>query len=174
MEWYIIHTLSGYEKKVRKLLEENISSSPIQDQFGKVLIPTENVSVIQKGERKVIEKQRYPGYIMVQMEVTEDSFRLVSRIPGVMGFLGSGNRPQPLKEEEINRILSSLEEKRAAVPTEMPYKKGESIKVIEGPFTDFTGTVDEVYPQRGKVKVMVTIFGRATKVELDFAQVKGL
>jgi len=174
MEWYIIHTLSGYEKKVRKLLEENISYSTSPDQFGKILIPTENVSMVQKGERKVIEKQRYPGYILIQMEVTDDSFRMVSKIPGVMGFLGSGNRPQPVKDEEMKRLLYSLDEKKVIVTSDLPYKKGESIKVIEGPFTDFTGTVDEVYPQRGKMKVMVTIFGRATKVELDFAQVKTL
>ena len=130
--------------------------------------------MIQKGERKVIEKQRYPGYILIQMEVTDDSFRMVSKIPGVMGFLGSGNRPQPVKDEEMKRLLYSLDEKKVIVTSDLPYKKGESVKVIEGPFTDFMGTVDEVYPQRGKMKVMVTIFGRATKVELDFAQVKTL
>jgi transcriptional antiterminator NusG len=174
MEWYIIHTLSGYEKKVRRLLEENISSSVLQSQFEEILIPTENVSVIQKGERKVVERQLYPGYILVKMDVTDESYRLVTRIPGIMGFLGSGTHPQPVKEEEMKRLLSSLKEEKVTVASDVPYQKGESIKVIQGPFTDFTGTVDEVYPQRGKVKVMVTIFGRATKVELDFAQVKSL
>jgi transcriptional antiterminator NusG len=174
MEWYIIHTLSGYEKKVRRLLEENISSSVIQNQFEEILIPTENVSVVQKGERKVVERQLYPGYILVKMDVTDESYRMVTRIPGIMGFLGSGTHPQPVKEEEMKRLLSSLKEEKVTVTSDVPYQKGESIKVIQGPFTDFTGTVDEVYPQRGKVKVMVTIFGRATKVELDFAQVKSL
>lgn len=174
MEWYILHTLSGYEKKVRKLLEENIVSSSIQDQFGGLLIPMENVSVIQKGERKVVEKQLYPGYILIQMKVTEESFHLVSRIPGIMGFLGSGTHPEPVKEEEMKRLLSSLNKGKVTVSSEFPFQKGESVKVIEGPFTDFSGTVEEVYPHRGKLKVMVTIFGRATKVELDFAQVKAL
>jgi transcriptional antiterminator NusG len=108
------------------------------------------------------------------MDVTDESYRLVTRIPGIMGFLGSGTHPQPVKEEEMKRLLSSLKEEKVTVASDVPYQKGESIKVIQGPFTDFTGTVDEVYPQRGKVKVMVTIFGRATKVELDFAQVKSL
>ncbi len=174
MEWYIIHTLSGYEKKVRRLLEENINSSVIQNQFEEILIPTENVSVVQKGERKVVERQLYPGYILVKMDVTDESYRMVTRIPGIMGFLGSGTHPQPVKEEEMKRLLSSLKEEKVNVTSDVPYQKGESIKVIQGPFTDFTGTVDEVYPQRGKVKVMVTIFGRATKVELDFEQVKSL
>ncbi len=174
MEWYIIHTLSGYEKKVRKLLEENIDFSSIQDQFGEILIPMENVSVIQKGERKIIERQLYPGYILIQMNVTDNSYQLVTRLPGVMGFLGSGTHPQSVTEKEMKQLLSSLEEEKVTVSSEVPYQKGESIKVVQGPFTDFTGTVEEIYPQRGKLKVMVTIFGRATKVELDFVQVKGI
>ncbi|MCH7761096.1 transcription termination/antitermination factor NusG [candidate division TA06 bacterium] len=174
MEWYIIHTLSGYEKKVRKLLEENIDFSSIQDQFGEILIPMENVSVIQRGERKIIERQLYPGYILIQMNVTDNSYQLVTRLPGVMGFLGSGTHPQSVTEKEMKQLLSSLEEEKVTVSSEVPYQKGESIKVVQGPFTDFTGTVEEIYPQRGKLKVMVTIFGRATKVELDFVQVKGI
>jgi transcriptional antiterminator NusG len=146
MQWFIVHTLSGSERKAKKLLEEEIRSSALEEKFGQILIPTENVSRIRSGKRQVVERQLYPGYILIQMEMNEDTIRLVTSTPGVMSFLGAKLKPQSLREE--------------------------SVEVAEGPFVDFTGVVEELYPSRGKLKVMVTIFGRATPVELDFTQVK--
>jgi transcriptional antiterminator NusG len=171
-EWFIVHTLSGSERKAKKLLEEEIKSSGLDEKFGEILIPTENVSRIRGGKRQIVERQLYPGYILIQMEMSEDTIRLVTQTPGVMSFLGSRLKPQSLREEEVKRILTAVETEKGTVSSEIPFKRGESVKVAEGPFTDFTGVVEELYPSRGKLKVMVTIFGRATPVELDFTQVK--
>ncbi len=172
MQWFIVHTLSGSERKAKKLLEEEIKSSGLEDKFGQILIPTENVSRIRSGKRQVVERQLYPGYILIQMEMNEDTIRLVTSTPGVMSFLGARLKPQSLRDEEVKRILTVVETDRGTVSSEIPFKRGESVKVAEGPFVDFTGVVEELYPSRGKLKVMVTIFGRATPVELDFTQVK--
>ena len=172
MEWFIVHTLSGSEKKAKKLLEEEIMSSGLQERFGEILIPTENVSRIRAGKRQIVERQLYPGYILIQMEMSEETIRLVTSTPGVMSFLGSRLKPQSLRDEEVKRILTAVETEKGTVSSDIPFKRGESVKVAEGPFTDFTGIVEELYPSRGKLKVMVTIFGRATPVELDFTQVK--
>lgn len=172
MQWFIIHTLSGSERKVKKLLEEHVRSSGLPDKFGQILIPMENVSRIRGGKRQIVERQLYPGYILIEMEMDEETVRLVSSTPGVMSFLGAKLKPQSLKDEEVKRILTAVETERGTVSSEIPFKRGEAVKVAEGPFTDFTGVVEELYPSRGKLKLMVTIFGRATLVELDFTQVK--
>lgn len=172
LSWFIVHTLSGSEKKVKRLLTEEIKSSGLADKFGQILIPTENVSRIRAGKRQIVEKQLYPGYILIEMEMEEDTLRLVSTTPGVMSFLGTKLKPQALKEGEVRRVLTTVETERGTVSSEIPFKRGEAVKVAEGPFTDFTGVVEDLYPSRGKLKVMVTIFGRATPVELDFTQVK--
>jgi len=172
LSWFIVHTLSGSEKKVQRLLTEEIRSSGLSDKFGQILIPTENVSRIRGGKRQIVEKQLYPGYILIEMEMEEETLRLVSGTPGVMSFLGSKLKPQPLKDGEVKRVLTAVETERGTVSSEIPFKRGEAVKVADGPFTDFTGVVEDLYPSRGKLKVMVTIFGRATPVELDFTQVK--
>jgi len=172
LSWFIVHTLSGSEKKVKRLLAEEIKSSSLSDKFGQILIPTENVSRIRGGKRHIVERQLYPGYILIEMEMEEETLRLVSTTPGVMGFLGTKLKPQALKDGEVKRVLTAVETERGTVSSEIPFKRGEAVKVAGGPFTDFTGVVEDLYPSRGKLKVMVTIFGRATPVELDFTQVK--
>lgn len=174
MQWFIVHTFSGSEKKVKRLLAEQIATGNYGEKFGQVLIPTENVSRIKGGKREIVERQLYPGYILVEMEMDEDTIRLVTGTPGVMSFLGAKLKPQPLKDDEVKRILTAVETEKGTVSSEIPFKRGEAIKVAEGPFTDFTGVVEELYHSRGKLKVMVTIFGRATPVELDFTQVKSI
>ncbi len=172
LSWFIVHTLSGSEKKVKRLLAEEIESSSLSDKFGQILIPTENVSRIRGGKRQIVERQLYPGYILIEMEMEEETLRLVSTTPGVMGFLGTKLKPQALKDGEVKRVLTAVETERGTVSSEIPFKRGEAVKVAGGPFTDFTGVVEDLYPSRGRLKVMVTIFGRATPVELDFTQVK--
>ncbi len=170
MNWYVIHVYSGYEKKVKRLLEEEIASQGMSDRFGKIFIPAENVSRIRGGKRRTVERQIYPGYILVEMDLTKETSRLILTSPGVTRFLGSRLKPQPLSEEEVRRIEAMMEAERPTAMPEVPFIKGESVRIIEGPFTDFTGTVEEIYPEREKLKVMVTIFGRSTPVELSFLQ----
>jgi transcriptional antiterminator NusG len=169
-QWYIIHVYSGYERRVKHFLEEAISNEGLGDEFGRIFIPTETISKVREGNRKVLERQLYPGYIVIEMEPTKEALRLVSQTPGVTTFFGS--KLQSLKDSDVQRILALVERKGRTTPAEVPFKKGESIKITDGPFTDFVGSVEEIDLDREKVKVMVTIFGRATPVELSFVQVK--
>ena len=172
-KWYIVHVFTGQEKKVKKLLEERIVLNADKDDFGSVYIPVENVAKIRKQEKVITEKRIYPGYIAVEMEPKESNFRLIRNTNGVMDFLGS-TEPQALSDEEVKRMVQSMEKKISRVLREIPFRKGDTVTVIDGPFIDFNATVEEVYPDREKLKVVVTIFGRATPVELSFFQIKTL
>jgi transcription termination/antitermination protein NusG len=171
-EWFIIHTYSGFERKVAESLRSRVQAFGLEDKIGRIEIPTETVAERRGG--KTIETQRlfYPGYVLVEMEMNDHVWHVVKSTPRVTGFVGTGQTPTPLSAEEVDQILN-----RAAISAEKPkprlsFERNEQVKIIEGPFANFTGTVDEVNPDRNTLRVLVTIFGRATPVELDFLQVE--
>lgn len=172
--WYVVHTHSGHEWKVQRSLEHTVATRGLEEIFGRILVPAEDVTMLKDGKRTKVSRQLYPSYILIEMDLSEEAVEVVAQTPGVMGFLGpKKSKPKPLSDEEATRILERLEGKKGGLlTTEVPFSKGDSVKVVEGPFTNFVGVVDSVYPERGKVKVMVSIFGRATPVELDFLQVQ--
>ncbi len=170
-EWYIVHTYSGYEHKVKASLEERIKSSGKEKYFDKILVPTEKVVELVKGERKESVRKFYPGYILVRMVLNDETWHLVRSTPKVTGFLGGKDRPIPLPEEEAEKIIERMAEGRLKPRPKYQLEKGDEVKVIDGPFTNFSGIVDEVNPEKGKVRVLVSIFGRSTPVELEFVQV---
>lgn len=172
MKWFVVHTLTGHEQKIRKVLDKIVKERKMENQFGRIVIPVENLVKVKKGKRVVEEKRLYPGYIVIEMEPTDEALRLVNSVTGVTHFLGSKNKPSALSEEEVKALLSQVEESKNKVVTKIPFTKGERVTVIDGPFTDFIGTVEEVFPEREKVKVMVVIFGRPTPIELGFHQLK--
>jgi len=170
-KWYIVHVFTGQEKKVKKILEERIALEERKDEFGYVYIPIEHVAKIRNREKVITEKRIYPGYLVVEMKPSDENFRLIKNTSGVMDFLGSDN-PQSLSEEEVARMLDIMKTKVNRVSREIPFRQGDAIRIIDGPFVEFNGVVEEVYPDREKVKIVVTIFGRATPVELNFLQIK--
>jgi transcriptional antiterminator NusG len=172
--WYAVHTYSGHENKVKNNLERAIKNAGEEENFGRILVAMEEHAEMKDGQRVVSKRKTFPSYVLVEMELNSETQAIVSGVPGVTRFVGTGQEPVPLNEEEVNRILGRLDKTKPREPMEVPYKVGEHVKVIDGPFTDFTGIVDEVNGERGKLKVMVSIFGRATPVELDFLQVKPL
>jgi transcriptional antiterminator NusG len=174
MQWYVVHTLTGHEHKVKKILEKMIKDNSMEESFGKIVIPVENQVRIKKGKKVVEEKRLYPGYIVIEMEGNDETLRLVNSISGVTHFLGSKTKPIPLGDDEIKELLKQLEESKEKVVTKIPFAKGERVSVTDGPFTDFVGTIEEIYPEREKVKVLVVIFGRTTPIELGFQQLKSL
>jgi transcription termination/antitermination protein NusG len=170
--WYVIHTFSGHENKVKSNLEKAIHAAALEDKFGQILVATEDFAEMRDGKRTISRRKTFPSYVMVEMDMDADTRNLVQNVPGVTRFIGSGPGATPLKENEVRRILGQMEAtKTKPVPT-VSFRVGEHIKIIDGPFSNFTGQVDEVNLERGKVKVMVSIFGRATPVELDFLQVQ--
>ena len=170
--WYIIHTYVGHEDKVKNKLEQRIKSMDAGTRILRVEIPKENEIEIRSGQRRTVEKKMFPGYLLVQMAMDHESWKVVRETPGVTGFVGDGKEATPLEEHEADRILKQKEEGIAQV--KIRFKKGENVRVVDGPFTDFIGTVDEINMGKGKVKVMLTLFGRETSVELDFLQVEKL
>lgn len=172
MNWYVVHTLTGHEQKVKRILERIIKEQGMENLFGKIIIPVENLIKIKKGKKVMEERRLYPGYIVIEMETTNETLKLVNSVPGVTHFLGTRNKPIPLGEDEVNALLAQVEESKKKIVTKIPFTKGERVTVIDGPFTDFVGTVEEIYPEREKVKVMVVIFGRPTPIELGFHQLK--
>lgn len=170
-KWYVVHTLSGQEQKVKEQLERRVAMETLQEKISSVLIPIENVSEVRAGKKKITKRKFFPGYILVEMELSEESWYLVKNTPGVIGFVGAGS-PVPLQESEIQNILLQIEEKKEKVKPKVVFEKGEIVKVNDGPFVNFTGSVEELDPDRGKLKVSVTIFGRATPVELEYWQVE--
>lgn len=170
-KWYVVHTLSGQEQKVKEQLERRIALETMQEKINKVLVPIENVSEIRGGKKKITKRKFFPGYILVEMEMTDESWYLVKSTPGIIGFVGAGT-PVPLQDSEVANIMFQIEEKKEKVKPKVIFEKGEAIKVNDGPFVNFTGTVEDIDPDRGKLKVMVTIFGRATPVELEYWQVE--
>ena len=174
LNWYIIHVYSGFENKVKKALEERIASSPHSDKFGEVIVPTEQIVELVKGKRKESSRKFYPGYILVNMELNDETWHIVNSTAKVTGFLGGRERPTPLTEEEAAQILNRMEAGKLKPKPKFFFETGDEIRVIDGPFANFNGTVDEVNPEKGKIRVLVSIFGRSTPVELDFVQVAKL
>jgi transcriptional antiterminator NusG len=168
--WFIIHCYSGYEDKVRHNLEQRIESMGMQDFIYQVVVPTVEEIELRDGKRRTIERCLYPGYLMVQMTLTDDSWYVVRNTPGVTGFVGMGNRPTPLRAEAVQRILRRMES--TAPEVRATFKTGQKVRIIEGPFADFIGVVDDIDEERTKVRVLVSFFGRETPVELDFLQVE--
>ncbi len=168
--WYVIHCYSGYENKVKHNLESRIESMGMQDYVFQVVVPTVEEIEIKEGKRRTVERCLYPGYIMVQMRLTDDSWYMVRNTPGVTGFVGMGNVPTPLKPESVQGILRRME--AAAPQIRATFKKGQKVRIIEGPFTDFIGLVEGIDENRAKVRVLVSFFGRETPIELDFLQVE--
>jgi transcriptional antiterminator NusG len=162
---------SGFENKVKASLEERVASSSNPKKFGKVVVPTEEVVELVKGKRKTSARKFYPGYILVHMELDDETWHIVNNTAKVTGFLGGRSRPTPLSDEEAERILSRMEAGKLKPKPKYFFESGDEVRVIDGPFTNFNGTVEEVNPEKGKIKVLVSIFGRSTPVELDFVQV---
>jgi transcriptional antiterminator NusG len=170
--WYVIHTYSGYENKVKTNLEHRIQSMDMGDKIFQVLVPTEEEIEIKNGKRHPVERKIFPGYVLVEMVMGDDSWYVVRNTPGVTSFVGSGNKPTELNDTEVRQILRQI--KLDAPKYKVAFTKGEAVRVTDGPFTDLHGVVDEVNPERNKVKVLVSIFGRETPVELDFLQIEKL
>lgn len=171
--WYAIQTYSGHENKVQKLIQRRIDEEPVEGEINEVLVPTQDVLEIRNGKRVQVTKRLYPGYVLVQMVLNERTQHVINNIQGVIKFVGSGRVPQPLREEEINKILGVEVETEDKAQEEIPFHIDQVVEVTKGPFTDFSGTVQEVYPDKGKVKVEVSLFGRPTSVELDYTDLKG-
>ena len=170
--WFVAHTYSGYEERVRRNLEQRIKFMDAGDKISQVVIPTEEEIEVRNGQRQTVTKKILPGYILVEMKLTDQSWGIVRNTPGVTGFVGSGNKPVPLQEEEVERILKQMEAEAPKV--KVGFRKGQSIRVTDGPFIDFVGIVDDISAEKGKVKVLLSLFGRETPVELDFLQVEKL
>ncbi len=170
--WYAVHTLSGHEQKAKRYLESAIANAGLDEQFGLVLVPTEQVTEMKQGKRTTSTKKFLPSYILVEMELTKQTQELVVSTPGITNFVGAGGAPRSLRESEVTRIIGQIDRSRTEEVSDIPFQAGDTVKVNDGPFMDFSGTVSEVNLERRKVKVMVSIFGRPTPVELDFLQVE--
>ena len=171
-DWYVIHTYSGYEERVKRNLEQRVRFMDSGDEIFEVVIPTEEEVEIRGGQRRTVAKKMLPGYILVQMRMSDQSWNIVRNTPGVTGFVGSGGKPVPLDNEEVDQIIRQM---RAEAPkVKVGFRQGQSVRVIDGPFSDFVGIVDEIGTEKGKVKVLLSLFGRETPVELDFLQVEKL
>ncbi|MFH1406385.1 MAG: transcription termination/antitermination protein NusG [Candidatus Omnitrophota bacterium] len=173
-KWYVVHTLTGQEERVRTSLENALKESTQKDNVGQIMIPTEQVSEVKEGKKRIFARKFFPGYLLVEMELSDDTWQLIKSTPGVTGFIGSGTKPLPLQDEEVANIIKQAEEKKEKPMPKVIFDVGESVKVTDGPFTNFNGTVEEVHPAKGKLKVSVSIFGRATPVELEYWQVERL
>jgi transcriptional antiterminator NusG len=171
LKWYVVHTYSGHENRARLGLLERIKNAALEQSFGEILIPTESVMEVVKGQRRTSTRKFYPGYMFVQMDLNEKTFHLVKNTPKITGFLG-GTNPTPVPEKDISGIHSAMSEGKAKPKPKVVFEQGDTVRVIDGPFSSFSATVEEVKPDKQKVKVLVSIFGRATPVELDFAQVE--
>jgi transcriptional antiterminator NusG len=169
-QWYVIHCYSGYENKVMHAIRQRIETMGMQDKIFDVVVPTEEEVEVKEGKRKTIERRVFPGYILVQMKMDEDSWYVVRNTPGVTGFVGMGNEPTPLRPEEVNQIMRRMEAPAPVI--KFTFKTGQKVRIIDGPFNDFTGTVGDIDMEKAKVRVMVSFFGRETPVELDFLQVE--
>lgn len=171
LKWYGVHTYSSFENKVKLSLEERIRNHGLEDLFGEILIPSETVMELKKGERKTTSRKFFPGYILVNMELNDETWHIVKETAKVTGFVG-GNTPAPITEEEIARITKRVEEGAEKPRPKIRFDVGETVRVIDGPFLNFSGVVEDVKPEKAKLRVMVSIFGRATPVELEFMQVE--
>ena len=172
-KWYVLRTFSGHEKKVKAYLEKEVERIGLKEKLSEIMIPTETVFEMRQGKKRTREKTFFPGYILIQAILDLELQHVISGVPSVVGFLTTGDQPTPLRPDEMNRILGKVDEAREmGEQPEIPFKAGDAIKVVDGPFNNFTGFVEEVYPDKMKVKVMVSIFGRKTPLELDYLQVE--
>jgi len=172
LKWYIVHTQSGFEAKAKLALQERIQRFNKQSFFGDVLIPVESVVELVKGQKKSTERKFYPGYILVKMDLNDETWHVVKGTPRITGFVGNARNPPALSEDEVLRITNQMTEGAAKAKPKFSFKEGDNVRVIDGPFSNFNGTVEEVRPEKSKLRVLVSIFGRATPVELDFIQVE--
>jgi transcriptional antiterminator NusG len=170
--WFVIHTYSGYEERVKKNLEQRIRFMDSEGAIAQVVIPTEDEIEVRGGQKRTVSRKILPGYVLIQMELSDQSWQIVRNTPAVTGFVGSGDKPVPLKEEEVNQILKQMEAE--APKLKIGFREGQSVRVTEGPFVDFIGAVDSINSEKGKVRVLLSLFGRETPVELDFLQVEKL
>jgi transcriptional antiterminator NusG len=172
LRWYVAHTYSGHEQKAKRHLESAIESAGLTGAFGRIIVPTEQVTEMKQGRKSTSTRKFLPSYILVEMEMTKESRHLVTDCPGITNFVGAGGKPQALDPEEVEHIIGHMEKGPVMKSDEMPYSAGDAVKVTDGPFADFSGVVSEIIPERKKLKVMVSIFGRPTPVELDYLQVQ--
>ena len=171
--WYVVHAYSGFEQQVKRLLQERIQRSGLQDSFGEVLVPTEEVVEMRAGQRRRSDRKFFPGYVLVNMRMDDDTWHLVKSVPKVMGFIGgSSDRPAPISDREANEILQRVQEGVEKPRPKVLFEPGEVIRVVDGPFKDFSGTVEEVNYEKSRLRLEVSIFGRSTPVELEFSQVE--
>lgn len=171
-QWYVIHTQTGYEDRVKTAIDAKVKAGLVGDTIAQVLIPIEQVSEIKAGKKKISQRKFFPGYILAEMELTDENWYLIKSIPGVTGFVGAGARPIPLSVDEINTILKQAKEAKEKPTPKVIFEKGENVRVTDGPFTNFNGVIEEANLTKGKIKVMISIFGRATPVELETWQVE--
>ncbi len=171
-KWYVVHTQTGVETKARASLISHAETAGLPHLIHEVLIPLEKISEVKGGKKRISERKFFPGYILVKMELTDESWYLVRNTPGISGFIGSGKNPIPLTEKEVNAIIREQEEKQTKPKPKVEFEEGESVRVKEGSFANFNGTIEQINPDRGKMRVMVTIFGRSTPVELEYWQVE--
>lgn len=171
-EWYIVHTYSGFEAKVKESLRQRAEAAGMEALIEEVLIPTEEVVEMREGKKTTSKRKFFPGYVLVRMELTDDTWHVVRNTPKVTGFVGTGNKPVPLREDEVERIINQVSVAAEKPKPKLDFRINETVRIIDGPFSNFTGEVEEVNEDRSTLKVMVTIFGRATPVELDFLQVE--
>jgi transcriptional antiterminator NusG len=172
LKWYIVHTYSGFEERVRETLRQRAEAMGMGESFGEIRIPTETVVEYKDGKKKEVERKFFPGYILIEMEMSDAAWHVVKNTPKVTGFVGTGKKPTPLSQEEVDQILEQVTTAKEKPRPKYVFDRGEPVKIIDGPFNNFTGVVEEVNLDRNTLKVMVTIFGRATPVELDFSQVQ--
>ena len=171
--WYVVHAYSGFEKSVARVLQERIEREHLQDKFGQILVPVEEVVEMKGGQKSISERKFFPGYVLVEMEMTDESWHLVKNVPKVTGFVGgSGSKPTPISDKEVQSLMQQIQEGVEKPKPKVLFEVGEAVRVTEGPFTDFHGMVEEVNYDKSKLRVSVLIFGRSTPVELDFGQVE--
>jgi transcriptional antiterminator NusG len=170
--WYVVHTYSGYELKAKEALESRMKQEGMETYFEEILVPTETVVAVVKGQRKTSQRKIYPGYIIVHMELNDETWHLVKDTPKIMGFAGNSKNPKPMSEKEVASLMRQIHEGASKVKPKIDYSEGDLLKIIDGPFSGFTGTIDEIKPDKRKLRVLVSIFGRSTPVELEFSQVE--
>ncbi|MDI6606450.1 MAG: transcription termination/antitermination protein NusG [Candidatus Omnitrophota bacterium] len=170
--WYVVHTQTGSEEKVKAALEKKIVSEGLQELITKVIVPTEQVSEVRGGKKKISQRKFFPGYLLLEMELNEKTYLFIKNTLGVTGFIGLGKKPMPLPQAEVENILKRTQDTQAKPSPKVIFEKGEQVRVTEGPFVNFNGSIEEVHPEKGKIKVSVSIFGRATPVELEYWQVE--
>jgi len=171
-QWYVVHTYSGYESSVKTQLLERVRAAGRESQFGEVLVPAEQVVELVKGKKRTTTRSLFPGYILVEMELTDDTWHLINSTPKVTGFVGGATNPPPIPEEEVREIVAQIAEGATRPKAKVAFEVGEQVKVIDGPFADFNGVVEEIRPDKGTLKVSISIFGRATSVEMELVQVE--